>query len=787
MEAHILQNIVLVIVLGIGAQWLAWRIRIPSILLLLILGFLAGPITGIIAPETLHGEWLFAFVSLAIGVILFEGGLSLQISELAEVGRSVRNLITTGVLITGALAGFFAWWVVGMEPEVAILTGGILTVTGPTVVIPLLRHVRPRGRVSTIAKWEGITIDPVGAILAVLLLELVLAVGTSTELTRGDANLVPPLIAAAESLLTVTVLSVGVSILGATLQVVVLRKHLVPDYLQDPAALSIVLAAFAAAYELGGEGAALLTTTLMGIILANQPWVSVRRIVKFKEDLQVLLLACLFILLSARLDLGVLNYIHAQAFIYLALLIFLVRPLAVLVCSVKTGLNWREKVFIAWLAPRGIVAAAVAALFAERLVGEGYASADGDELIATVYLVVVGTVAVYGLTLAPIALRLGLADRNPQGVLFMGAYRWVQDAAIALQELGFRVLLIDANARNIEQARNRELPAVVADALSDTVTDELDLGGLRRFLAVTANDEINSLAALHFTEVFENKEVYQIRVGEGSKATQVRRVEHLRGRPLFGAAITQNSLTRRHREGGAICTFGLTEKRSYAAIRERFSDDVVLLFIIRGTNVLVHAEANLVAPQTGDTVVVMLPSPSQVREVPSAELSMELLAKAVVIDAEKGMQSGEIVHEAARQLGECTRVSTDQVQAALRQGLSAARPEVFRGAMVLHISLEAAAASALALVRSTAGFTLSGNGAKESAPIHALIVLTTPADQDRVGSLPVLAQFTGSARRQSFRNRWLSAKSDEELRAALVLHRHTNTDAMNPRTGFRPS
>ncbi len=777
MEGQILQNIVLVIVLGIGAQWLAWRIRVPSILLLLILGFLAGPITGIIAPETLHGQWLFSFVSLAIGVILFEGGLSLRISELAEVGRSVRNLITTGVLITGALAGFFAWWVVGMEPEVAILTGGILTVTGPTVVIPLLRHVRPKGRVSTIAKWEGITIDPVGAILAILLLELVLAVGTPTGSAAGDGGLVGHLITAARSLLYVTVLSVGVSILGAALQVVILRKHLVPDYLQDPAALSIVLGSFAVAHALGGEGAALLTTTLLGIILANQPWVSVRRIVKFKEDLQVLLLACLFILLSARLDLGVLDYIHVQAFIYLAILIFVVRPLAVLCCSIGTGLRWREKVFMAWIAPRGIVAAAVAALFAERLIANEYSSAAGDALIATVYFVVVGTVAVYGLTLAPIALRLGLADRNPQGVLFMGAYAWVQDAAMALQDLGYRVLLIDANARNIKESRGKGLPAVVADALSETVTDELDLGGLRRFLAVTANDEINSLAALHFTEVFENKEVYQIGVGGDSKAAGARRVEHLRGRPLFGAGITQASLTERHREGGKICTFGLTEERSYRAIREQFNNDIVVLFVVRGTSVLVHAEANLIAPQPGDAVVVMLPPLQQLKEAPYAALNAELLSQAAVLDSEEAAMPEDIMREAAHRLGQSLPIPVDHLQAAIQKGLGSVRAEVARGAMVLHLSLEEADTAALVLVRSRSGVTLSTAGGAETAPVHALIVMVTPEGRASVSSLPLLAQIMGSVRRQPFLGKWLSAESQQELRATLAVYHHAEPGA----------
>ncbi len=763
-EQKILHDIVLVIVLGIGAQWLAWRIRIPSILLLLILGFIAGPITGIIAPSSLHGDWLFAFVSLAIGIILFEGGLSLQLEELAGVGRSVRNLITTGVLITGALAGFFAWWVVGMEPEVAILTGGILTVTGPTVVIPLLRHVRPKGRVNAIAKWEGITIDPVGAILAVLLLNAILVLEPGAA-GGSDEGLLHLTIEAAKSLLTVMVLSIGVSILGAALQVIILRKHLVPDYLQDPAALSIVIGTFAVAHSLGGEAAALLTTTLMGIILANQPWVSVHRIVKFKEDLQSLLLACLFILLSARLDVGVLNYIaNERAFIFLAILIFFVRPLSVLVCTMGTGLQWREKAFIAWLAPRGIVAAAVAALFAERLIAGGWTSEAGDALIATVYLVVVGTVAVYGLTLGPLALRLGLADRNPQGVLFMGAYAWVQDAATALQDLGFRVLLIDANARNIAQARRRALPAVAADALSEAATDELDLAGLRRFLAVTANDEVNSLAALHFTEVFENREVYQVAtsMGNGMEGTHRKR-GHLRGRPLFGGVVTQEVITRRHREGWEVCTLGLTEERSYLAIKEQYDEEVVLLFVVRGTSIIVNAEAGFVTPMQGDTLVMLLPPTSQLEGGSETLLSEEIMAQAAVMEVAAEMEPEGVLQEAARRLGQRLSAPADLLHAAIQESLNATSTVTARGAMVLNLSLQEAGRPMLLAVRSKGGLRLNPGGAAEAAIVHALIIMVTPKLEGKEQSLPLMAQVIGSIRRQSFKQFWLQAETHQEL------------------------
>ncbi|PSQ83989.1 MAG: sodium:proton exchanger, partial [Bacteroidetes bacterium QS_1_65_9] len=226
MSAHaILTAIALVIVLGVGAQWVAWRFRLPSILLLLLAGFVAGPVTGVLDPQALQGQWVFAFVSLSIGIILFEAGLTLRFSELREVGTAVRNLITVGVLVTWAGAGLGAYYLAGFNLKLALLIGALLTVTGPTVIVPLLRHVRPAGRVGTIAKWEGITIDPIGAILAVLVLETILFTEESVPQMGGAA------LHAAEGLVMVLVVGVGVSVAGVALLVLLLRRRLVPDYL----------------------------------------------------------------------------------------------------------------------------------------------------------------------------------------------------------------------------------------------------------------------------------------------------------------------------------------------------------------------------------------------------------------------------------------------------------------------------------------------------------------------------------------------------------------------------
>lgn len=602
-----LVTIAAVVVLGIGAQWLAWRTKFPSILLLLGFGFLAGPVTGFLPQDALQGEWLFPFVSLAVGIILFEGGLTLRFDEFREVGKSVVNLITIGVLVTGVLATIGAHYLAGFSWEVAVVLGALLTVTGPTVVLPLLRHVRPAGRVGTIAKWEGITIDPIGAILAVLVLETVILLNEPAEVAGAHGSVWGAL---AQGIAFEIVVGVGVAVLAAVLLVFLLHRRLVPDWLQNPVALMVVVAAFAISNTLQEE-AGLLEATLLGIIMANQPYVSVRRIVEFKEDLRVLLISLLFIILSARLDRSAFEIMLAPGpLLFLAVLMLVVRPLAVWLSSLGTGLNWREQAFLSWLAPRGIVAAAVASLFSFRL--EEFFPAEAGRIVPIVFLVIVGTVAVYGLTISPLARWLGLALPDPQGVLFIGAQGWVRRVAKALDGLGIPVLLIDANARNVRQAKKAGLPAQRANILAEGVIDDLDLSGIGRLLAVTPNDEVNALAALHFGEVFESDEVYQLPMradGPKSPATEIPR--HLRGRPLFATDATFTALDERLNAGASIHVIHITDTRTLAALRDEVETDdgeegLIPLFLVRGEKVRVYAEDADITPQPGDALVVLL-------------------------------------------------------------------------------------------------------------------------------------------------------------------------------------
>ena len=592
-------GVALILILGVGAQWLAWHYQLPSILLLLVAGFLAGPVFGLIDPAVLQGEWVYPFVSISIGIILFEGGLNLRLSELQEEKGPILNLITIGVLVTWLVGAAAVYWIEGFGLELSMLTGAILVVTGPTVVMPLLREIRPKGRIGAIAKWEGITIDPVGAILATLVLEVILLLHGPGS---GSAGAFAATLQVAKGLGIAVVASIVVGGAAAAAIVFTLRRRLVPGYLHNPLTLTLLVAAFVGAEALQHE-AGLLTATLMGVALANQSYVPVQRISEFKENLQVLLLGVLFIVLSARLDFATFEYVGGRTVLLIGVLIVFVRPLAVLLSSLGTNLSWREQAFLAWLAPRGIVAAAVASLFAFEL-REIFPEA-GDALVPVVFLVIVGTVAVYGLTIPYVANWLDLADPNPEGVLFVGAESWVQRIASTLQHEGITVQLVDSNPDHVEGARERGLSAERADVLTEAVLEELDLSGIGRLLVTIPNDEVASLAALHLSEVFERNDIFQLPARSGREHGEGTVPDHLRGHLLFGGETSCAQIRDFLEHEHDVYVVEIETPTTREELKERFGPEAIPLFVVLDDTLAVFSEEEIDQPQPGDRVVLL--------------------------------------------------------------------------------------------------------------------------------------------------------------------------------------
>ena len=573
MDAQLLAGLGAVVALGVGAQWLAWRLHLPSILLLLICGLAAGPAFDLLHPDELFGDILFPLVSLGVAIILFEGGLSLRLADLREIGAVIRNLMTLGVAVSWALGAAGGHFIAGLSWPLAVLLGAVLVVTGPTVIIPLLRQVRPIGQIGRIVKWEGIVNDPIGAILAVLVFEAIL-LGGFPAVT----------VIAAEGLLVTLLWGSGLGTLGAVLLVAILRWHAAPDFLHSPIAFMAVVGVFVVS-NLAQHESGLLAVTLMGILLANQKIVAVKHIIDFKENLRVLLISSLFILLAARITLEDLHQIDAESVFFILFLILVARPLSVAVATINVGLDWRERLFLAWMAPRGIVAAAVSAVFAIKLEATGLAQAG--ELVPLVFLVIVVTVVVYGTTAAPLARFLGLAQPHPQGVLIVGANRVGIEFARALGEQHIKVLLLDTNWANVRAARMRGLPAHYGSGLAENIADELDLDGVGRVLAMTPNDEANSLTALHFSEVFGRSEVYQlppesVDEGEESRFSPL----HLRGRFLFDPQANAAYLLRRLESGAVLKTTDLTDSFDFEEFKKLYGTDALPLFSISSSGQL---------------------------------------------------------------------------------------------------------------------------------------------------------------------------------------------------------
>ncbi|MEM8944282.1 MAG: sodium:proton antiporter [Planctomycetota bacterium] len=592
-----------VLALGIGAQWVAWRFRLPAIVLLLVFGVFLGKVSN--TQSGANEDLFFALVSLAVGIILFEGGLSLNVHEIKETRGVVIRLVSVGLLITWLLTAWFAYAVGGFSQQMAILIGALLTVSGPTVILPLLRHVQPVRRIGSLAKWEGIVNDPIGAVLAALVFELILH--ESHGNMAGDSIM---------HMARTIVYGLLLSAASAWILLRLLQQYLVPDYLQNPLILSFVILLFAFSNYLQEESG-LVTVTLLGLILANQRTVAIRHVVEFKENLRVLLISTLFIVLASRLtiDMQAIRTLGWSSLALVALIILVVRPLSVFVSTLGSGLSWQERAFLSWIHPRGIVAAAVSSLFALALKNAEPAhplAAEADRFVLMTFLVIVGSVTVYGLTLSPLAKWLGLSGENPQGILFAGASPAVREIAVAVQNEGLPVLLVDTNPRNNAAARMAGLPMAYASVGSEFVQEEIDLGGIGRLLAMTPNDEVNTLAAMGFTERFGRAEVYQVAAAESSSGRTEAVGAYRRGRTLFDKPTTIEQLEDRFEAGATIKKTMISADFTFDDFLARYGESALVLFSLdeNGKLTIATDEKDMI-PKPGQKLVALVNSPAQ--------------------------------------------------------------------------------------------------------------------------------------------------------------------------------
>ncbi|MEM9585756.1 MAG: sodium:proton antiporter [Planctomycetota bacterium] len=591
--------------LAVAAQWLAWRSSLPGILLLLLLGVVLGyfvkpdqllmSLTG--GDASAGPNLLFPLVSLSVAVIMFEGGLSLKISELSEAGTAALRLVTVGAAITFALTTVSAHFTLSFPWTLSCLLGAILVVTGPTVIGPLIRQVRPTRRVANTLKWEGIVIDPIGAVLAVLVFENLLVQG------HGD-----PISSSVLMLAKTALIGLVLGIAGGALLSVMLQRYWIPDHLHGVAALATGLILFAISNTLAHESG-LITVTVMGISMANRKDLEIEHIIEFKENLRTLLIGCLFIVLGSRVDMESVSEIGWPGLLFVVILIVVIRPLSVFLSLLNNPLSLKEKAFVAGLAPRGIVAAAVSSVFALQIESHPIAGdvTSGSQLSTVTFLVIVGTVAFYGLTATPFARWLGLADESSNGVLIAGADAWVRDFAALLHDAGLPVVLVDTNFNKVSQARQQGLNAHCMNILNEHAREDLTLTGIGRFLAMTGNDEVNSLAVKECRHLFSRAGVYQLTFNQSNSHHRRGMTRNLLGRELFRDGLTFTELRDLRASGACFKATKLTDNYRYQDFQATNGDNAILIGTIGSEGDLqLNTVADPLTPSVGQTVIALI-------------------------------------------------------------------------------------------------------------------------------------------------------------------------------------
>ena len=557
-----------IIILGIFAQWLAWRLKLPAILPLILIGLLVGPIATLFTDDgskliepiwnkngLFPGEGLYYFTSLAISIILFEGGLTLKRSEIKNVGPVITKLITVGTLVTFIGAGLAAHFIFDLNWQMSFLFSALIIVTGPTVITPILRNIPLKKDVSAVLKWEGILIDPIGALVAVLVFNFI-NVGGGQEYT------------------TTALIEFGkILLFGFTFGFTfahglayVIRRNLIPHYLMNVVALSVVLLVYVQS-DIFAHESGLLAVVVMGMVMGNMNLPNIKELLYFKESLSVLLISILFILLSANINIEDMLLIYSWKTTWLFLLVvFLIRPIGVFLSTRSSGLKTNEKLFISWVGPRGIVAAGIASLFGSKLMAQGEPGAE--YITPLVFMIVLGTVLLNATTARLFARVAGVYLKDSDGILIVGASKPARLIGNYLRKNNRHVVLIDNNERNIEHASKLGVEAFTANIYSDVLVDNIELNDVGFLFAMTGNDEINAYAIDKFRDIFgENgsfRLVNDLEISEMSKSSK---------EALFSYTDDFAKLNEVANKYPAVFEIDLTDTAQYHDLLKRIRED----------------------------------------------------------------------------------------------------------------------------------------------------------------------------------------------------------------------
>lgn len=566
-----------IIILGIIAQWAAWRLKLPAILPLILIGLFVGPISTLLSEDgtkwieplwngkegLFPGEGLYYFVSLAISIILFEGGLTLKRSEIRTTGPVITKLITIGSAVTFFLAGTAAYFIFGLSLKISFLFSALIIVTGPTVISPILRNIPLKKDVSSVLKWEGILIDPIGALAAVLVFEFI-SVGEGQEYTKTA------LIEFGKILLFGT--TFGFTFAHGL--AFAIKKNLIPHYLLNVVSLSVVLLVFVES-DIFAHESGLLAVVVMGMVLGNMNLPNIKELLYFKESLSVLLISILFILLAANINMEDLYLLYRwETLALFAFVVFVVRPLGVFLSTYGSDLKMNERIFISWVGPRGIVAAGIASLFGSKLLLKGEPGAE--YITPLVFMIVLGTVLLNATTARLFAKVIGVFLKKSDGILIIGASEVGRLIARYLQRNDRHVVLLDSNGNNVRLAQEQELDAIEANIYSDDITDNIELNHVGYLMALTGSSEINEYAISRFSKQFGENGSFRLI----SKA-EMDHPESISSEGLFSTTDDYINLTEVARKYPVIQEIAINSEEEYKELLQKLLNDqeMIPLFV----------------------------------------------------------------------------------------------------------------------------------------------------------------------------------------------------------------
>lgn len=566
-----------IVILGIIAQWVAWRMKLPAILPLILIGLLVGPVSTLFTADGLKliepiwngqkglfpGDGLYYFVSLAIGVILFEGGLTLRRADIANVGPSITKLITIGSIVTFFGAGMAIHFLFGFSWQISFLFSALIIVTGPTVITPILRNIPLKKDVSAVLRWEGILIDPLGALVAVLVFEFI-SVGEGQAYTKT----------AFMEFGKILLFGFTFGFTFAHALMFTIKRNFIPHYLLNVVSLSAVLLVFVVSDVFAHESG-LLSVVIMGMVMGNADLPNLKELLYFKESLSVLLVSILFILLAANINISDLELIYTWKTVALfAIVVFLVRPLGVFLSTHGSKLKLNEKLFISWVGPRGIVAAGIASLFGSKLLQKGEPGAE--YITPLVFMIVLGTVLLNATTARFFAKMVGVFLNKSEGIVIIGASKISRLIGAYLQKNKRHVVLIDNNQTNIDKARKLGIEAIVANIYTDALSDNIELNDVGYLMALTGNSEINEYAIGKFGGQFgENGSFRLVNPDERNDPEKVPK------EGLFSHTDDYIKIMEAARKYPAIHEIDIKDQEHYEGLIEisRADNDIVPIFL----------------------------------------------------------------------------------------------------------------------------------------------------------------------------------------------------------------